>query len=326
MNARIRIVVITASLVIACSAPETRSNYLGSVERYQGDIPAGQWMRDIPVEYIVDGKTKRARMQIYFPSNYKKNAMQRTLIALHNTGSDFREWERNSRIVSNAERYGFVVVCPDMGVTLYETKYYPETTRRWDDVPGGTWVGEVLIPFLRRRFTLASDKKYTAIVGFSAVARGAVLIAENYPDFFGAAGALSGYFDPLSLSGSSVHSKVYGPQDKFADRWKTDDNVLEGAVSLKNIPIFIAHGKDDTNYHYEQSRLLAVKLLMLRNNYLESLKATVKDEESRKKMAQATYRFELQLVRREYHNWSFWNYMLPHMFEYFDKNLEKNTR
>lgn len=317
-------IAMAASLLFSCGSAEIHSQFLGSVERYRGEIPAGQWMRDIPVSYIVDSKEKSARIQIYFPSGFKKGETRRTLIALHNTGSGMQEWERNSRIVASAERYGFVVVCPDMGLTLYEMKYYPETTRKWDDVPGGKWVGEVLVPFLRQRFSLASERKYTAIAGISAAARGAVLIAENYSEFFGAVGALSGYYDPMSLSKGATHSKIYGEQDKFSERWKTDDNVLESAAALKNIPVYIAHGKDDTNYHYEQSRLLAVKLLMLRNNYLESLKATVKDEEARKKLGQSAYPFTLELVRREYHNWTFWNYMLPKMMEYFDQHLEKN--
>lgn len=323
MKAR-HLMAIAALLLFGCTTADTRSQYLGSVERYRGEIPAGQWMRDITVEYVMDGKAKSARIQIYFPSSFKKGETRRTLIALHNSGSDMREWERNSRIVAGAERFGFIVVCPDMGVTLYETKYYPETTRKWDDIPGGKWVGEVLVPFLRRRFNLATENKYTAIAGISAAARGAVLVAENYPELFGAVGALSGYYDPLSLSKGVSHSKVYGEQDKFSERWKTDDNVLENAAALKNIPVFIAHGKDDANYHYEQSRLFAVKLLMLRGNYIESLKNTVKDEETRKKMGQSAYHFDLQLVRREYHNWPFWNYMLPKMMEFFDQHLEKN--
>ncbi len=316
-------IAIAALLLIGCASADSRSRYLTSIERYRGEIPTGQWMHNVSVNYVSDGKAKTAHIQIYFPSSFKKGDTKRTLIALHNTGSDMREWERNSRIVAGAERFGFVVVCPDMGVTLYETKYYPETIRKWDDVPGGKWIGEVLVPFLRQRFNLATNSKYTAIAGISAAARGAVLVAENYPELFGAVGALSGYYDPLSLSKGVIHSKVYGEQGKFPERWKTDDNVIEGAATLKDIPIFLAHGKDDTNYHYEQSRLFAVKLLMLRGNYIESLKNTIKDEETRKKIGQTAYRFELQLIRREYHNWSFWNYMLPKMMNFFDQHLEK---
>ncbi|MCX7680301.1 MAG: esterase family protein [Spirochaetes bacterium] len=281
-------------------------------------------MRDIPIEFSFEGTTHRTFMQIYFPKSFKRETTRRTLIALHNTGSDLREWERNSRITYSADEYGFAIVCPNMGVTLYETKFYPETTRKWNAMPGGKWIGEVLIPFLRLRFGLASDRKYTAIAGISAAARGAVLIAETYPHLFGAVGALSGYYDPTSLSKGSAHAKVYGDYDKFQDRWNADDNVLEGAKALQHIPVFIAHGKDDTHYHFEQSRLFAVKLLMLRNSYLETFAKTTTDEELQKKMTQSIYIFELHLVRREYHNWSFWNYMIPQMMRFFHKHLEKN--
>lgn len=309
---------------ISCTSSQPQPYYLGPIQQYDGEIPAGQWLRQIPIEYIYEGKIQHAHIQIYFPKNFKRNVIKRTLIALHNTGSDMYEWERNSRITSSADSFGFVIVCPNMGVTLYETKFYPETTRKWAEMPGGKWIGEVLVPFLRKRFNLAQNRKYTAIVGISAAARGAVLVAEQYPNLFGAVGALSGYYDPTSLPKGSPHSKVYGEYENFQERWNEDDNVLAGAKSLLNTPVFIAHGKDDGHYHFEQSRLLAVKLLMLRNSYAESLAKTINDEENRKKVAQSAYPFELHLIRREYHNWPFWNFMIPQMMRFFDQHLEKN--
>jgi len=317
--------VLLFTMTLACGGEQVRREYFrGGLEPYRGDITPGQWMRDIPLEYLDGGTVKTARIQIYFPKDYRRGVTKRTLIALHNTGSDQLEWERNSRIAGYANAQGFVVVCPGMGTTIYETSYYPETTRKWDGIPGGKWVGEVLISFIRSRFSLAMDRRHTGIMGISSGARGAILVAAKYPEIFGAAAGLSGYYDSLSMTKSSLLTAVYGDHGKFSDRWKNDDNIIEMSRSLKDTPVFIAHGKDDSHYHYEQSRLLAVRLLMHRGTLLESIRDTVSDETKLEEIAKGFYPFELHLIRREYHNWPFWNYMTPRMMDYFNAKLARD--
>ncbi len=317
--------VLLFTAALSCGSDQVRHEYFhNGLEPYRGDIAAGQWMRDISLEYLDGDTVKTATLQIFFPKNYRRGTTKRTIIALHNTGSDQREWERNSNIAGYANTHGFVVVCPGMGSTIYETSYYPETTRKWDGIPGGKWVGEVLISFIRGRFNLARDRSHTAIMGVSSGARGAILVASKYPEIFGAAAGLSGYYDPLSMTKSSLLTAVYGDHGKFTERWKNDDNIIETAKNLKDTAVFIAHGKDDSHYHYEQSRLLAVKLLMLRNNFIETMKGTAKDDAKSEEIAKSIYPFELHLMRREYHNWPFWNYITPRMMEYFNLKLAKD--
>ena len=312
-------------ILLACGGGAVhREHFRGNIERYSGPIAPGQWMRDIPVEYVDGGQTRTAKIQIYFPTGYTREKPQRTLIALHNTGGDLRDWERNSRIVGYANTYGFAVVCPGMGSTIYETQYFPETVRKWDGIPGGKWVGEVLVGFIRQRFNLATDRKRTGIVGISSGARGAVLVAERYPELFGAAAGLSGYYDSLSMTKSTLLASVYGEHSKFEERWKKEDNIIELAGSLKNTPVFLAHGMDDGTYNYEQSRFLAVRLLMLRNTHLESVRGSVKDEAALEAIARSTYPFEMVLMRREFHNWPFWNYVTPKMMDFLNRNLAKD--
>lgn len=312
-------------ILLACGGGAVhREHFKGSVEEYRGTIAPGQWMRDIPLEYIDGGQVRTAKIQIYFPTGYARGKAQRTLIALHNTGGDQRDWERNSRIVGYANTYGFAVVCPGMGSTIYETNYYPETTRKWDGIPGGKWVGEVLVGFIRQRFGLATERKRTGIVGISSGARGAVLISESYPEMFGATAALSGYYDTLSMTKSTLLSSVYGEYAKFEERWKKEDNTIELARNLKDTPVFLAHGKDDAYYNYEQSRFLAVRLLMLRSSHLEAVRGSVKDAAALESIAKSAYQFEMQLMKNEYHNWPFWNYVTPRMMEFFDRRLSRD--
>lgn len=319
------VMLLTLCLLPACGGGAThREHFKGDIEAYRGEITPGQWMRDIPVEYVADGQARTAKIQIYFPPGYARGRAQRTLIALHNTGGDQRDWERNSRLIGHASALGFVVVCPGLGSTIYETSYYPETTRKWDGIPGGRWVGEVLIGFIRQRFNLATERKRTGIVGISSGARGAVLIAERYPEIFGAVAGLSGYYDALSMTKSTLLSSVYGEHRAFEERWKTEDNIIELAKNLKDTPVYLAHGMDDNYHNYEQSRFLAVRLLMLRTSHLESIRGSVKDPAALESIAKTAFPFELTLMRREYHNWPFWNYVTPRMMEFFNKNLPKD--
>ncbi len=326
MVSTIRLAFLFALLILLSCAGSGRpgSLYLPSVDEFRGEIQSGRWMRDIRVDYFDGVKTSSAEMQIYFPNGYRQGSKARTLIALHNTSGDMREWERNTKIEGFANMYGFVIVCPNMGSTIYETKYYPETTRKWNGIPGGKWVGEVLIGYLQRRFSLARDRDRTGIFGASSGARGALLIAATYPSHFSVAGGLSGYYDSVSLPRTALLESVYGSQKSFPERWINDDNIIKLAPALKDTAVFLAHGRDDSHYHYEQSRFLAVKLIMLRTEHTAAAKASQKSSDSIAPAENQAYKFELQLMKREYHNWNFWNYKLPKMMEYFDKHLSRD--
>ncbi len=302
------------SLLLASCESASRGSSSASQYRfrpYEGTISPGEWNRSLEVEFSAEGATVRVPVQIYFPRQYVRGNAARTLIGLHSYAGSMSDWEKKTPVTEYAERFNFVVVCPQTQGTLFETKYYPETTMKWGPIPGGRWVGEVLIPYLRQSLNLATDRKKTGIFGHSWAARGAVLVASTYPQFFGAAAGLSGNYDMLANNRSKRFAMVYGDYNSFTERWNSDDNLIRLAENLKDIPLFLAHGEYDNDVHHDQTRMFAMRMIQLRN------RAREKGPDS------ASYRFDLVLRKQEFHDWSFWRTATRSMMPFFNQYLER---
>ena len=236
---------------------------------YSSLAQPGKWLKNVVVKTEYMGETSTAKIQIYFPKSYTKGAKMRTVIALHQYANNEKDWETGASIESSANKYNMVIVCPNMDKSVYETSYYPETTYKWNVIPGGKFVGETLIKFLNDNFSLALTKKSTGIAGVIAGAHGAILTACQYPEKFGAAAGISGYYDPTIMQNSKMIENVYGSYSKFQTRWETDDNPILLADKLKGVHIYLYHGLKQDAYNPGQSRLMAIKLKQLQKKFPE---------------------------------------------------------
>ncbi|MDY6968160.1 MAG: alpha/beta hydrolase-fold protein [Spirochaetota bacterium] len=276
--------------------------------KYTGKIIPGKWLRNVEVGSRSYNKSEHVKIQIFFPKNYQKKKNFRTLICLHHYKGEMYDWEKNTDIEKYANDLDFILVCPNMKTTIYETRYYPQTTNKWNSIPGGKWIGEILIPFLREQFAIAYEKRRTGILGNSIGARGAILTASSFPRIFGAAAGLSGFYDTIAKTDNKLLIAIYGEYDNFPKRWEDDDNIIKLAVNLKDTPVFLAHGKSDWKVNFEQARLLAIRLKQLQ------------------KGNKNIYKFEYHEKKFKFHDWKLWNSMLPFMISFFDRNLERSNR
>lgn len=237
----------------------------GEETDYSSQVQPGKWLKNIQVPVVYNGETSTAKIQIFFPRDYEKGKYFRTVIALHQYGDKENEWEFNTSIASLANKYSMVIVCPGMGKSLYETAFYPETDYKWNIIPGGKFIGEILIPFLNQKFSLATKKSGTGIIGVTSGARGAILVAENYTDKIGAAAGISGYYDQSTMQTSRMVESIYGSYKKNQLRWETEDNALKLADRLKGIHVYIYHGEKNDAFNPIQSKLMAIRLKQLAN-------------------------------------------------------------
>lgn len=273
--------------------------------KYTGEITPGKWLRDVTVPISYNGETSSAKIQIYFPKDYVKGKNFRTLIALPQYDDNMRDWEEGSlTLESQANRYRFVIVCPAMGKTIYETSYYPETTNKWSIVPGGRYVVEVLIPFLAENFGLAADKESTGIMGVVMGAHGAILIAATWPERFGAAAGISGFYDPTIMQNSRMIESVYGSYRKFQERWENDDNPLKMAERLAGVPVYIHHGGKMDAFQEGQSRIMAIKLKQLENK-------------------SSSYSITYSESKTGQYGWLYWRVQVPEVLAFFDTKLKE---
>ncbi|OHD67747.1 MAG: hypothetical protein A2W19_13020 [Spirochaetes bacterium RBG_16_49_21] len=273
---------------------------------FPSDSTPGQWLRDVAVDYEVDGKKQRAAIQIYFPRGYAHGAPARTLILLHGWKQNPCDWEKNTPIAEYADAFGFVLVCPAMSSTLYESRYFPETTNRWAAMPGGRYIAEMLIDFLRKKFGLTAERELTGIFGISTGGRGALLLASRNSGIFGAAAGLSGDYDSLSIKNDRLLVSVYGPYDSHADRWEDEVNIIKLAKNLKNTPVFLGHGTRDAVVPPAQTKMLADRLKELHDR--EGGYDLVYDREKSNNAG---------------HDWKYWAGLVPDVMKFFDRKLKK---
>lgn len=230
---------------------------------YSSQIQPGKWLKNVIVKTEYMGETSSAKIQIYFPKSYTKGQKLRTIITLHQYDNNERDWETGASIESYANKYNMVIVSPDMDRSVYESSFYPETTHKWNVIPGSKFLGETLIKFLNDNFSLALKKQNTGIVGVAAGAHGAILTPCHYPDKFGAAAGISGYYDRTIMQNSRMIEAVYGSYKNFQTRWENDDNPVKLAEKLKDVHVYLYHGLKQDAYQPAQSQLMAIKLKQL---------------------------------------------------------------
>lgn len=273
----------------------------------QGNAAAGTpgaWINNIAVPFEHEGAAGTVAVRIYFPKNYRSDGSTRTVIALHGYRGNMYEWGQYGSIEVYAEKYGMAVVCPNMGTTTYEMKFYPQTVNPWAKIPGAVFIGRTLIPFLQKEYHLAAQKSKTALLGLSTGARGAVAVAQNFPERIGAVAGLSGDYDPLTMTTDPVLVSVYGSYKENEERWKTDANLIAGAPKLRGIPVYIYHGGKDTVVHWGQSLMLVIKLKSLQRS-------------------DPSYSIDYYEHKHARHEWRFWAGIIPLALEFFDAKLPR---
>jgi dienelactone hydrolase len=167
-----------------------------------------------------------------------------------NAGRD--EWCMHARFCSKAAKRGYRVIMPEMGKSIYAQAVYPETREDWRAAPTIKWVKERLIPDLRNNFCLLQEDGHNFVLGASAGARGAILLAEEMPQLFVAVAALSGDYNPAEMKGDNIYRGFLGDYDAFAQRWESAENVLDGATQIK-AAVYLGHGKADKMVPYAQT-------------------------------------------------------------------------
>jgi S-formylglutathione hydrolase FrmB len=289
--------ILLVSLSCVSAATEEQSPY---------EIKPGRWLRNVNVEYEVGAIRSRGLVQIYFPKNYAGSSSARTLIVLHGYRQQPSDWENGTPVAEYADQYGFVLVCPAMSTTLYESQYFPETVNRWAPQPGGVFISNTLIEFLRKNFGLARERETTGIFGISTGARGAILLAAQHKKIFGGAAGLSGDYDSESLKNDRLLVSVYGHYETNMERWDGEVNIIRLAENLKKTPVFLGHGTQDAVVPPPQTALLAERL---------------------KQLAADKGGYELVVDKEKSngagHDWKYWGSLVPEVFAFFDQKLSK---
>lgn len=258
-----------------------------------GSLAAAGWEnRSIPPGSLTNaGEVYRwqspYRLLVYRPAR----PSGRLLVLFHGWNQRAESWRDRTRAAALAERYGVILVAPQLGTCNYMLRYYPEThsRMRWSPVPGVVWLERLFLPWLRTSF----GTQTLAVAGVSTGARGALVTAQRL-SAFRCAGYISGDWDIIKDNGT-LYKMSLGPQERFRDRWEANDTSRR-ADRLRDRKVFIAHAADDRVTPAWQTEALHRDLTRL---------GTV-------------CRFRIH--PRGGHEWAYWDSCLPELFAFFFGN------
>lgn len=161
------------------------------------------------------------------------------------------EWHTKTTILILARERRLRMVFPDMLKTLYESRYFPETRMKWGPTPGGQWIRTIFIPAMRE-YGIFREEGANYLLGLSTGGRGVALVSLDNPGLFRAGAALSGDFDQSAMKRDRLMAAVYGPYDRFAERWTSIDNPSARILEWR-MPIYLGHGKRDAVVPFDQT-------------------------------------------------------------------------
>ncbi|MFP6560028.1 alpha/beta hydrolase [Paraburkholderia sp. B3] len=195
----------------------------------------------LPDDYARDGGTQR------YPVIY----------LLHGSGGDHTDWASNSRVAELADRYHVILVMPDGGHESWYIDSPFDPRSRYE-----TYVGNEVVAWVDAHLRTIAAKPARAITGLSMGGFGALRIALDRPDTFGAAGSISGAVDPRACEDEPGIDRVFGDPARNAEFWNRNAIIASASEFRRaHIDLTIDCGVDD---HFVQSnRVLHERLIEL---------------------------------------------------------------
>lgn len=202
-----------------------------------------------------------------------------------------RRWLDDTELIVYANKYGYRLICPEMGKTLYEDEYYKQTKLKWASMPGRKFLKDLAIPELQSR-NFFNNKKF--LLGLSTGARGVALLALDMPNFWDGAAAVSGDYDQSKMRNDRLMALVFGKYNLFRDRWHGNNNIVGRAHEWKT-PLYLGHGDRDKVVSVSQSRIFYKKLLQVGKKDFVNYKEV-----------------------RAGHDFKYWNHTLDEIFLFYE--------
>ncbi|MBN3791426.1 alpha/beta hydrolase family protein [Burkholderia sp. Ac-20353] len=162
--------------------------------------------------------------------------------ALHGSGGDHTDWTSNTQIGELADRYHVILVMPDGGHESWYIDSPYDSGSRYK-----TFVGKEVVSFVDAHFRTIATKRARAITGLSMGGFGALRIALDEPDTFGAVGSISGAVDPRTCEDEPGIDHVFGDPGRHPSFWNRNA-IVESARAFihAHIDLTIDCGRDDS--------------------------------------------------------------------------------
>lgn len=214
--------------------------------------------KPLPVKLVSQMDTSFQGVRILIKLPDPMVPLQGDLLLLPGWNYSNTKWCDSSEVCRQASAKGYRVIAPQMGQSIYASRYFPETRKDLAKYPTLLWLDSA-INFLRDSMNCFRGKNL--VLGLSTGARGVALICGKRPGFFAAAAALSGDYNQLGMPNDPLCTLVYGPFKSFANRWKLTDNPEQFALANGwETPLYLGHGSADRVVPVAQTTAFAAAL------------------------------------------------------------------
>ena len=234
------------------------------------------------------------KAMVFLPENYYFNKDSFSVVyLLHGYTGYYNNWyQREPRLSQYATRYNMIIVTPEGTFDSWYLDSPEDTSIRYE-----TYIGKEVPKWINAHFKVYDKKENRAICGLSMGGHGALTIAADYPESYGAASSISGALDLRKYYLKWNLKKIIGDIYKYPSRWFTLS--FAGKIFIidkKNPPALLLDcGTEDIFYQTNES---IHKLL---------LETGIKHD---------------YFVRPGGHNWSYWKNALPYHLLFFQKYFE----
>jgi len=143
--------------------------------------------------------------------------LPKVLYLLHGYSDDQTIWQRRTSVERYAASHNLAIIMPGVNHSFYCNEAYGE--RYWD------YVSDELPRMMHRFFRLSDKPEDTFVAGLSMGGYGAMKLALNFPERFGAAASFSGAVDVISM------------RSRHPQNWKR----ITGGKSIKGTECDLMH-------------------------------------------------------------------------------------
>lgn len=195
---------------------------------------------------------------IILPDNYDITDNQYAVIyLLHGYSGNYKNWSDKSDLGKYADTYNIIIVCPDGGYNSWYLDSPMDLNCQYK-----TYVGKEVVQYIDQNYRTIVHRNSRAITGLSMGGHGALYLALEFPDIFGAAGSMSGVVDLKLTTKKYELSEKIGSFEQFPERWN-QFSVMSNVHKFKysNTRLMIDCGIDDV--FFESNRFLHKTLLEL---------------------------------------------------------------
>lgn len=230
---------------------------------------------------------------VFIPQKQAQPAAGYPLVyLLHGYSGSSADWNSHTSIQDFADRYGFVIVCPDG----YYNAWYVNSPFVAENQYVSFFKND-LIPIVHQKYKIDSSAIF--ITGLSMGGHGAINFFIDNQQYFLSAGSMSGIMDITAFPGKWEISKLLGDYEVNRKNWEAYSCVKKlNLLKTSKKTFLIDCGTEDFAYPVNKNLKKAADSLGLEYSYI---------------------------CRPGKHDWDYWVKSLPIHLDFFKALIKKKT-